>query len=470
MLQAMYDECGAKQNTSSSNGQRSEKKPCASSSKGQKKRKTLEPPCKSSKKYIFFQEMHKCVDDAVRNTSFAPLPEDGDYEDLLAVNQERLFLKLKDADKAKYFKAEDWSCFCHLARRFLFKANFCLQVQLKKKKFSLEKALNNPELEAFVAAHFEKLVENGVADADDKDVAWVCPKGHHEDNKRYCDCEDVNPETNEGKKCFKPVCIVCDPQKQAFDVCKICNNPDKIEQMTNVFELREKHEGWVAKIESRKTERVKLLEEYKIQEEHPFYHHINQKALYETIGVPVDTKRPYTKEEAAWGATCYGPAHDIKTKMKVGALPPKPEATCRYMREKEVMNANAVTKRVEEQLKLAKNGLLEKPVNLDKVNGALNLAEDLVKVGKCIISQADFFRFNALLQDYEDSLYKERYPSESGDVHEPVDLDEPAYGSGLEDDEEEEDGHGEHDLMNEDLKKKDELDLMMLLASSDDEE
>jgi hypothetical protein len=454
MLQALSNSCGAK--TTSKN---------VSKMPSSKRQKTLEPLCKSSKKYTFAKEAYECIINAVENTKFVFLTEGQEYEDLVAENQERLFLKLSNADKAAYFKEEDVQNFRKLAQRFLHKANYCLRAQFKDDKFSLEKAIENDDLEAHVAAHFEHLVKYGVADENDADVAWVCPKGHDEKYKRFCDCEDVNEETLEGEMCFAPLCIKCHPQQQDFDVCQKCNNPADIQKMKNMFVLRQQHAKRETWLEDAKKRRVILVEEYKNKEPDPWYHPVNKKALFKKLGIPEDTKRPYTQEEARYGAMCFGPAHETKTKIKYGPLPPKPEKTIRFKDEQEKMNATAVLERVDDNLKLANEELNKKSPDLDKVDKALDAVQDLLTAGKTIVLKDEFDRCNAKMQQYEKSVDEKRNPLEPVGDEEP----EETYGSGGEDDEEEEDGHDETDLLNEKLREQDELDLMKLLESDDDE-
>lgn len=458
MLKSLYDSCS----------ETSKKKPKLPSSKRQK----LESECNSSKAQMkaktFAEAVRMCIKTAIESTKFAKLTEDQEYEDLMELNQERVFLKLSNADKAAYFKEENVEVFRQLAKRFLHKANFCLQAQFKKQQFRLEDEIDSQDLEAFVAARFERLVENGVADADDADIAWRCPEGHDDEYKRFCDCEDVDEETLEGKKCFAPLCIKCDPQKQTFDVCKKCNTREEIEKMTTIFEGREKHARREAKLEAARESRAELVHEYNNKQADPWYASVNKQKLFEKLGVDPKSKRPYTKEEARYAAECFGPSHDTKTKIKKGALPPIPEKTIIFQREKIPMTGLDVKKRVDDNLKLAKDELdkksPEKP-DLDKVVATLDFVETLLTAGRYIVSKADFDRCNTEMQQYEDSVREKRFPPEPGAIDEP----EVIYGSGCEDDEEEEDGNDEHDLLNEKLKEQDELDLMKLLESSDDE-
>jgi hypothetical protein len=464
MLQALYDKCGANKNKTSDR---------KSSSKRQKgpKRQRLEPPCNSTKQYKFRKGLSMCIKAALDTTKFVKIGEGQDFSENIEANEVEVFLKLKNADKAKYFKQEDVESFRKLAEHFLRKQNFCLQTQFHDDNFCLEdemkEEIGDLDLVAIVAAHFEQLVENGVADEDDADVAWRCPMGHHDQSKRHCDAEAINAETLEGPKCCAPLCIECNPQMQAFDLCAKCNTPLVVTEMTTIFEGRDKHARRQGKLDERRDLREAVVKEFNEKVPHPFYCSLNKKAVFSKIGVDVDTKRPYTKDEAFRAAECYGPAHDIKGKIKKGALPPILEKTIKYNREKTAMNGAAVKTRLLDKLKLLTEELMKVSPKLKEIDAALDDMQDLLIKGWPIMLPADVDLCNAELQTCSDLAHVTRHPPEPGVV---ADEEEEVYGSGIEDDEEEEDGNDEHDLQNEKLKEKDELDLMKLLESSDDEE
>jgi len=435
-----------------------------------KRQETLEPPCNSSKKYTFAKGLSLCIKAALDTTKFVKMTEGQDYSENIEENEVEVFLKLKNADKAKYFKQEDVESFRKLADHFLRKQNFCFQQQFQDKKFSLEDVMKEEigdlDLVAFVASHFEELVENGVADENDADIAWRCPMGHHDKHKRHCDAEAINAETCEGPKCCAPLCIECNPQEQTFDLCPKCNTPAVVAEMTTIFAGRVKHARRQGKLDDRRDLREAVVKEYNDKVPHPFYCSLNKKEVFAKIGEDVNAKRPYTKEEAFRAAECYGPAHDLKGKIKYGALPPIPEKTIRYDREKTLMNAADMKKRLLDKLKLLNDELNKKSPELDEVDKALDTLERLLTKGRYIMLPADFDLCNAELQTCSNLAHDKRFPPEAGAVD---DEEDEVYGSGIEDDEEEEDGNDEHDLQNEKLKKNDELDLMKLLESSDDE-
>lgn len=465
MLQALYDKCGAKKKNTSHNPSSSKRH------KGQPMQR-LEPPCNSSKKFTFVRGLSLCIKAALDTTKFVKMTDDQTYSEIIEENEVATFLALNNADKAKYFKQEDVQSFRKLAEHFLRKMNFCLQQQFHDNTFCLEdimkEEIEDVDLAAVVAADFEELVENGVADEDDADIAWRCPNDCHDKHKRHCDAEAINAETLEGPKCCAPFCIECNPQMQTFDLCPKCNTPDVVAEMTTIFEGREKHAKRQGKLDERRDLREQVVKEFNEKAPHPFYYSLNKKAVFSKLGVDVNTKRPYTKDEAFRAAECYGPAHDTKAKMKKGALPPRPENTIIFQREKTAMNGTDVKTRLDKNLKLAKDELdkksPEKP-DLDKVVATLDFVENLLTAGRYIVLKEDFDRCNTEMQQYEDSVHEKRFPPEPGAVDEP----DVIYGSGIEDDEEEEDGNDEHDLQNEKLKEHDELDLMILLESSDDE-
>jgi hypothetical protein len=472
MLQDLYDSCGAKNKKTSDS---------KSSSKRQKgpKRQRLEPPCNSTKKYSFAMGLSVCIKVALDTTKFVKMTEGQTYSENIEENEVAHFLALKNEDKAKYFKREDVPSFSKLAEHFLRKMNICLQQQFHDDTFCLEdvmkEEIEDVDLAASVAAQFEQLVENGVADEDDADIAWTCPQGHHAKWKRHCDAEAINAETLEGPKCCAPLCIECNPQMQTFDLCPKCNTPVVVAEMTTIFEGREKHARRQGKLDDRRDLREVVVKEYNDKVPHPFYCALKKAEVFAKNGVPVGTKRPYTKAEAFRAAECYGPAHDLKAKIKKGALPPIPEQTIKYNREKTAMNGAAVKKRLLDKLKLLTDELMKvspkldevDAAKLDKVDAALDDAERLLTKGRTIMLPADVDLCNAELQACSDLAHVTRNPPEPGAV---ADEEEEVYGSGIEDDEEEEDGNDEHDLQNEKLKEQDELDLMKLLESSDDEE
>jgi hypothetical protein len=417
-----------------------------------KKQKTLEPKCKTTTKERFKKARWECVKDVIDRTTFEKLTEEQEVGELLEINQQKVFESMTEKQKTTFFKEESSGSFRMLAKEFITFSELRLKCQFKDEQYSLTEAMENEDLVAYVAAHFEQLVKHGLVDLDE---AWRCPEGCDCIHKRYCDREEIDPETLEGDACCKPVCSFCHPQKEAFDLCEQHNTTKEKAKMEKVFADRAKHAKREDKLRAYAEMRKLCVENFKTKTQDPWYvGKIDKKALFRKLNIPENTKRQYTAAEARMGAVAYGPEQDMKTMIRFGVLPEKEVPTITFNRKK--MNGTDVQAGVKDHLTEAENALNLDSPDLDNVDKLLDSAQDLLIAGKNILLNEDFVSLNKYMKTLETSVYNKRNPPKPGVVEEPS--DDEKYGSGLEDDEEEEDGLEEHDL-----------NLLDMIQDSDDE-